>query len=151
MIRKLLILAVIFGCWQCKTKTPTTSNSTGTKTTPKATPVSRGTIRVVAQIVKVKPINKNAANALCGKNPCEATIKIEKVIGKGAFFNGDVDNGKSFDAFFVKTLAPTKNLYPNLQKHFPGLKNNDRFQADIIYNMKASEGSKYQVITYEKL
>ena len=152
MIRKLLLmLVIVIGFGQCKTKTPTKMDDKSTSNTLLKAPVPRGTVRVVAQITQIKPINKNANALPCRDNPCEATIKVEKIIGKGAFFEGEVAEGQTLDAYFVKTLVSTKNIFPNLQQHFPGLKTNERFQADLIYNLKAAKVSKYQVVTYKKL
>jgi hypothetical protein len=157
-LTKLLFLLIALGCWQCKTKTPSnTTKNDGSKTTTTTVtveqerPVSRGQARIIAKVIKIKPIDKTSKNAVCAKNPCEAIIKIEKVIGKGAFFKGKLSEGKELEAYFINTLSSTKKILPQLQKHFPGLKKDDRFQTDIIFNPLESNKSKYQVTSYKTL
>lgn len=156
MIRKLLIFIVIVSCWQCQTKTPTNNNNLTNSTSNNSThlqknPIPRGMARVVAKVVKVSPINKAGKNTACAKNPCEATIKVEKVVGYGSNFQGDLSNGQQLEAYFIKTLGDTQKIFPALKQHFPGLKKKDRFEADVLFNPKATQVSRYQVISYKKL
>lgn len=156
MIRKLLILIVIVSCWQCQTKTPTnnnnlTSSTSNNKTHLQKKPIPRGMARVVARVVQVNPINKASGNTACAKNPCEATIKVEKVVGYGSNFQGELSDGQQLEAYFIKTLGATQKIFPALKKHFPGLKKKDRFEADVLFNPKAAQTSKYQVISYKKI
>ncbi|OJJ22296.1 hypothetical protein BKI52_06330 [marine bacterium AO1-C] len=152
MIRKLLLaVTVMIGCWQCKPQSSAKKSTANDKQTLLLKPIARGTIRVIAQVVKVKPINKTLQNTPCADHPCEAMIKIEKVVGTGAFFYGEIKQGQSLEAYFTKTLASSEKNYPQLKPALPGLNLNDRFQADIIYNLKATKVSKYHVVTYKKL
>lgn len=158
-VKKLIFLMIVVSCWQCKTKTPsntTTTKDNGSKTTTTVTveqerPVSRGRARIIAKVIEVKPIDKTSKNAICAKNPCEAIIKIEKVIGKGSFFKGKLSIGKELEAYFINTLSSTKKILPELQQHLPGLKKNDRFETDILFNPLESNKSKYQVTSYKTL
>ncbi|WP_299456059.1 hypothetical protein [uncultured Microscilla sp.] len=154
-LKKLIFVMIVMSCWQCKTKTPTTNTTTkNTETTAVVSqerPVARGTVRVIAKLIKVKPINTSDRNTACSKNPCEATITVEKIVGKGAFFAGEVNQGQQLDTYFIKTLGATKDVFPELKKHFPGLKKGDRFEADIIYSLKAANNLNYQVVSYQPL
>lgn len=153
MLKKIFFVIVVVGCWQCNSKTPA---NTSTKTTgfsyhgdPHSIP--RGMARIVAQVVKIKPINKTSNNTICSKNPCEAIIHIEKVIGYGPGFIGKIKNRQKLEAYFIQTLAATKNVLPNHKKHLPGLQKKSRFEADLLFNPKASQTPKYQVMSYQKL
>lgn len=114
------------------------------------TPISRGTIRVEATVQEIKPIDKSSSNDACSENPCKALIKINEIVDTGASFNGKVDQGQVLEAFFVKTLSPTESIFPDLQRHLPGLEVGDEFQADIVYDIKSTTTSGYHVVTYAK-
>lgn len=140
LIQLIILLAFCSGLIACK-KTPNSSLRV---------PISRGSIRVTAEIIEIKAINKEASDPKCADNPCTASIKIQEVIDVGAAFKGEIDEGQLVEAYFVKTLQPTRGLYPELQQHLPGLRVGDEFQADIVFNLKSTEPSKYHVVTYVK-
>ncbi|HAS46148.1 MAG TPA: hypothetical protein DCS93_37050 [Microscillaceae bacterium] len=141
MIRKLLLaLVIMMGFWQCKTQSSTQKNTTNNNQNTLQVPISRGTVRVIARLEKIKPAQKESNNS-----PNEAIIKIEKVVGKGAFFEGEVQQGKSLEVYFVKPFMLDKT------GDAKGLKLQDKLQADIVYNLRATKVSKYHVVTYKKL
>lgn len=155
MFKKIFFVIIAVGCWQCKSKTPanTSTKTTGFSYYGDPNPIPRGMARIVAQVVKIKPINKihNNTNTICSRNPCEAIIHIEKVIGYGPGFIGKIKNRQQLEAYFIQTLTATKSVLPNRKKNLPGLQKKSRFEADLLFNPKASQTPKYQVMSYQKL
>ena len=104
------------------------------KTPPqkKESKILPGHARIVGVITKIEPAVKSEdPNDPCSKAPCVAMVKV-----KGAEY------GAGFPSFlseevrikFQFTLAPTtKDLLPNMEDSYPGLKVGDEFTALVAY------------------
>lgn len=80
-----------------------------------------------------------------------ARIKILAVLERGRGFEGEVFKGKELLAHFPYTLSPTQELFPSLQTHFPGLREGENFEAEIVSRMrKGSEQPEFVIHTYKK-
>lgn len=150
MIKKTLFISLLaIGFGQCKTQTSTAPDTTSTKQTYQKAPSSRGVLSVIAEVIETKPINTETGNTLCDDLPCEATIKIKEITNKGSYFKGEVTEGQSIEVFFVKSLSNSKTTNTITSK--TELKPKDQLKADIIYSLKETTVSKYQVVKYETL
>ena len=82
------------------------------------------------EIVKILPIDAKA-QGVCSKNPCEAIVKIIKVIGFGSSFKVSMSSGSKKQIKFKNTLNPTNKLFEDREEHLPGLKAGDKFKAYV--------------------
>lgn len=88
--------------------------------------------RIVGTIVSMTSFSSANADDPCSKAPCIAVVKIESIEGFGSGFTEPVGPGKEVRVRFRYTLAPTKDLFPEMSPPMPGLKNGSRFKADLM-------------------
>ena len=93
--------------------------------------IAPGHCRIIGKVIAISPEREANATNICGKTPCRAKIKIEKVIGYGHSFNETLAVGEEINAYFIFSLKPTEKLLPDLTTPLPGLKIGSSFQADI--------------------
>jgi len=93
--------------------------------------------RIVGTIVSIdSSLNTSALQSPCAKVPCNATVKIDSVLGYGSNFP-PLSIGHLIDVHFNFTLSPTtKDLFPNMQDYFPGLQVGSRFEGDIYTQLE---------------
>lgn len=93
----------------------------------------------------------------CSTNPCVANVKVNNVIGTGSSFKIPLVKNDTINVKFAFTLSKTsKDLFPNLNKSFPGLKVEDKFIADVekIEALKLgikSNQIEYRIFNYDKI
>ena len=93
----------------------------------------------------------------CSTNPCVANVKVSNVIGTGSSFKIPLVKNDTINVKFAFTLSKTsKDLFPNLNKSFPGLKVEDKFIADVekIEALKLgikSNQIEYRIFNYDKI
>ena len=104
--------------------------------------------RVVGQIVSVLPALLADKKDPCGKVPCQAKVKIKKVIGYGSAFGSPLGEGALITVTFSFTLHPTQKYFPELTTHLPGLKVGQTFQADMR-EVGDNKTKTYQVNEYQ--
>ena len=87
-----------------------------------------GHAQITGRIIEIDPISDNGSSSgPCSKAPCTAKVKIES-IKYGAGF--PVLSSKEVKIRFAFTLSPTtKDLFPNMEESYPGLKVGDDFSA----------------------
>ena len=87
---------------------------------------------LVATLVSIdNTLSDNAANP-CSKAPCNATIRVEEVLGYGSSFRTPLANGNEIRVHFLYTLASTKEFFPDMKPGLPGLAVGARFEADLF-------------------
>ncbi|HIN40569.1 MAG TPA: hypothetical protein EYM84_09885 [Flavobacteriales bacterium] len=110
--------------------------------------------KVKAKIISIDTLkSRNNPDSPCSKNPCIANIKIEEIIKMGALCGPMLYQGAELKVYFAFTLSETtKELFPDLIAHYPGLKKNDTFVTSIETRSEKNE-HPYQAIvyTYEKI
>lgn len=88
-----------------------------------------GYAEIIGEIVEIEPITKMSdENDPCSKAPCIAKVKIESASYGAGFptFSKNV----SVKIKFNFTLLPTsKDMFPNMEESYPGLKVGDKFAA----------------------
>lgn len=93
----------------------------------------------------------------CSTNPCVAKVKISNVIGTGSSFKIPLVKNDTINVKFAFTLSKTsKDLFPDFNKSFPGLKIEDKFIADVekIEALKLgikSNQIEYRIFNYDKI
>lgn len=77
----------------------------------------------------------------------EADVVILDILRMGQNYHGQFNKGDTLRIFFNFTLEDTKELFPNLNKAMPGLKENDVFKAEL----EEKDGSQpaYSVYLYQ--
>lgn len=140
----LLISAFSFECRKEVTKNSDTPKLVKPDTIPP------GHAKIVAEVVSVEPVDKNNTG-LCAKAPCVAVVKLESIEYGSAFPVLSV--GKDVRVKFNFTLAPTsKEMFPDMDESYPGLKVGDKFEALIEHTIKM-EGDKqpeFEISGYSK-
>lgn len=103
--------------------------------------------RLVGTIVSINPTRSTNPQDPCAKAPCQATIKITKILGYGSGFTTPLTEGSEVEMTFTFTLAPTTNdLFPNLLARYPGLNTGDAFQADVQTQVKMGEAKPSLIV-----
>ena len=89
-------------------------------------------------------------NSPCSKVPCWALVKVNEVLSTGSRFATNITPGDEIKMFFIFTLSKTtEELFPNLDKRYPGLKNKDKFKANVACRFQPGEDDcKWVVYDY---
>lgn len=119
------------------------------KTDAQSSPSEVSGCKVRAKIISVDTlISRNNPGSPCSKNQCIANIKIEEIIKMGALCGPILYKGAELKVYFAFTLSETtKELFPDLIAHYPGLKKNDTFVTNLATRSDKNE-SPYQAIIY---
>jgi hypothetical protein len=87
-------------------------------------------IRVLATVKFIRPLSKTESP--CDKYACLAEILIDDIVQRGRTYAGGIESGQKLIVYFSMTLENSTKVFPGQDvKQFPGLKEGDRFQADI--------------------
>ncbi len=89
-------------------------------------------VRIVGTIVSMSSVPSANADDPCSKAPCMAVVKIESIEGFGSGFIEPIGPGMEVRVRFRYTLAPTKELFPEMSPSMPGLNNGSKFKADLM-------------------
>jgi hypothetical protein len=118
--------------------------------TLKESDVSPGTAKIVGTISKIEPVSDTGnLSGPCSKVPCIALVKVSSAVYGSAF--PQFVMGKEVRIKFLFTLEnTTKELFPNMEEEYPGLKVGDEFTAVVSLSKKLDETApKFQVHGYE--
>lgn len=109
-----------------------------------------GHAEIKGEIVEIEPVSKTENYSPCSKAPCMAKVKIDGV-AYGAGFPV-LSKNKEIMIKFNFTLAPTtKELFPNMDDSYPGLKVGDKFSALAGFNVPiGSDKPEFFVYGYTK-
>ena len=81
------------------------------------------------------------------ENYSEADVVVVDILRNGQNYHGQFNKGDTLRIFFNFTLEHTKDLFPNLNKALPGLKESDVFNAEL--DEKAGSQPAYSVYLYD--
>ncbi|MFC1493472.1 hypothetical protein ACFL6O_05875 [candidate division KSB1 bacterium] len=112
--------------------------------------ISPNHARIVGKIIRIHPELSEREDHPSSLVPYMADVRIEELMGTGMAFPGSISEGKTITVKFTFTLSPTKDLFPELKDHLPGLKVNDSFQADMMGTDSRSGGVDYTIDGYIK-
>lgn len=93
--------------------------------------VPPGHCRIVGTVISISNSLTAKAEDPCSKAPCTASIKVDEILGYGSAFTSPLSAGKEIQVRFTFTLAPSKEMYPQMAPPLPGLAVGSRFQADL--------------------
>jgi hypothetical protein len=112
--------------------------------------ISPGTAEIVGTITEIEPISSNSEMAgPCSKAPCIALVKVSSARYGAAF--PPLVMGKEIRIKFRFTLEKTtKELFPNMEEEYPGLKVGDEFTAIVSTIVSVDDTApKFQINGYE--
>ena len=112
--------------------------------------ISPGTAEIVGTITAIEPISNNSdISGPCSKARCIALVKVTSARYGAAF--PPLVMGKEIRIKFRFTLEKTtKELFPNMEEEYPGLKVGDEFRA-IVSTIQSIDDTapKFQINGYE--
>jgi hypothetical protein len=110
-----------------------------------------GTCRLLGRIVTILPQRDPDPQAPCGRVPCRARVRIERLLGYGAAFHPPLAEGQEVKVYFTFTLSPTSKYFPELTSPLPGLRVGQRFEADMSGPAEpgAHQDTWYRVTVYK--
>lgn len=110
-----------------------------------------GQARISGEIVEIEPISKMAGdNSPCSKAPCLAKVKIDGITYGAGF--PVINKNNNVTIKFNFTLNPTtKDLFPNMDETYPGLKVGDKFTALTGFeNVIGKDDPEFYIFGYSK-
>jgi len=93
--------------------------------------VPPGHCRIVGTVISISTALSAKTEDPCSKASCVASIKVDEILGYGSAFTSPLSKGKEIQVRFTFTLAPSKEMYPQMSPSLPGLVLGSRFQADL--------------------
>ena len=112
--------------------------------------VAPSTAKIVGTITEIEPISMESnPNGPCSKAPCVALVKVSSAVYGAAF--PPLVMGKEIRIKFRFTLEKTtKELFPNMEEEYPGLKVGDEFTAVVSTIVSVDDTApKFQINGYE--
>jgi hypothetical protein len=114
--------------------------------------VPPGHAEITGIIVQIEPVAKGSSeNDPCSKVPCIAIIKVESAsYGAGFPTLNEKDNIRV--KFYFTLMSTTKEMFPNMDEYYSGLKVGDRFKALTGFvSVIGSDNPEYFVYGYSKI
>lgn len=150
----LISLLVLFSCKSTRQKKEQVSPGQPQKASSLkigAQDIPPGQSRIIGTIVSIDEIQKTGnADDPCSKAPCQAVVRVDSVLGYGQGFIRPLSKNKEVPITFKFTLSPTKGLFQNMTKMYPGLEVDSKFLANIeVQQLLGSESFKYSISGYE--
>ena len=106
---------------------------------------------VEATIISIDPtLDSTNPETPCGRVPCAALIRIDKIVKMGQQCAPYVVSGAELWAYFKITLSKTDSLFPDMRRHFSGLEKSDTFAATFITTSNQSDGYHIVINGYKK-
>jgi hypothetical protein len=140
MFNNLLILvslSFIFSCQSNKNATNQTSKTDISIKQEQPQSLPPESCRIRGKIISIKAVDSEVkGNTPCDKNPCDAEVLIEKVLGYGSSFSAMLYPEDVITLHFSFTLSNTKQVFPDKNViELPGLNTGDLFEANIEGNL----------------
>lgn len=139
-------LFLSFGCHKEISK-----DSANNKELAQPNRISPGYAEITGQIVEILPIdNSRNEKDPCSKEPCKAKVKIENITYGPGF---PTISGNTIVLNFNFTLSPTtKDMFPNMDDSYPGLKVGDKFRAMAGFeNVVGKDQPEFFINGYTKI
>ena len=151
-----MIILLVTMLAACKVKEPTANTKAAPNPDPATTvakgPAGNGTL-VQAMVVAIdSTLDKLDPDSPCGKYPCRALIRVERVNRLDPEWGDFFKPGKEVNINFGFTLAPTTDtMFPDLAQHYPGLSQGDRFEASVKTKLRSMNNLTHTVFHYQKI
>lgn len=113
--------------------------------------IAPGTAKIVGTISEIEPVSASLDSSdPCSKAPCVALVNVSSAVYGSGF--PQLEMGKNIKVKFNFTLEKTtKELFPNMEEEYPGLKVGQEFTAVVSYIETIDESTpKFQIYAYEK-
>ncbi|MBL4754187.1 MAG: hypothetical protein JKY52_11430 [Flavobacteriales bacterium] len=105
-----------------------------------------GGCKVEATILSIDPtLDTLNPGGACGKVPCYALIRIDKIVKRGLECGPWIVPGTELKAFFNITLSKTDSLFPDMKVHFTGLEKSNTFATAFTATSNRKDDN-YQVV-----
>lgn len=101
----------------------------------------------VLEFVKDEVID---TNGVCALHPCKAIVEIIDFGSCGASVTLNYKFGDKVSMQFAYTLDDTKNIFPKMKSHFPGLKVGDVFSAIVHQRLQMGADGIFVVYDYQR-
>ncbi len=107
--------------------------------------------RIIGTIVSIDAIKKTGnVDDPYSKAPSRAVVRVDSVLGYGQGFIRPLSKSKEVPITFKFTLSPTKDLFKNMTKTYPGLEMGSKFLADVeAQQLLGTESFQYSISGYE--
>ena len=112
-------------------------------------PNTPNTCRIEGKIMRVIKTHTKDTSSPCYKYPCLAKVKIIRLFGCGSSVSLPLNEGDTLEISFAYTLHNTKNLFPGMKTHYPGLKKGDIFIANTEQRLQMGSGGTFVVYDYQ--
>ena len=147
-IALLLLIALLMPCCKGPATAQSPANASVSATDKKDAPEYRIVGRVIKVLAHRDTIDPESP---CGKEPCNAIVRVEKVVESGQEAATPIEEGKTIPVHFAFTLADTdKELFPFADIDLPGLQSNDQFEATILHRPLKHQPNRFMVFNYIK-
>ena len=109
-----------------------------------------GHAKIDGTIIEIEPVaGRSNLNDPCSKTPCVALVKISSAV-YGAAFPSFSKNDEIRIKFLFTLEKTTKELFPNMEETYPGLKVGQEFTALVSHIENIDESApKFQIHGYE--
>jgi hypothetical protein len=95
--------------------------------------VSPGYASIVGTVTQVEAtLDTLSTEKPCGNVPCYAIVRVDSILGYGSSFGNPLVKGSTIRLKFMFTVEKTtKEYFPNLKEHFPGVVINSKLKGNI--------------------
>jgi len=109
-----------------------------------------GNAKIVGIIIEIEPVtDMSTLNDPCSKAPCIALVKVTSAV-YGAAFPSFSKDGEIRIKFLFTLEKTTKELFPDMEETYPGLKVGQEFTALVAHIENIDETApKFQIYSYE--
>lgn len=113
--------------------------------------ISPGQAEITGQIVEILPVDISLIeNDPCSKVPCRASVRIENITYGPGFPTMQKDT--LMLKFNFTLMSTTKEMFPNMDDSYPGLKIGDRFIGMIGFeNIMGKNQPEFYINGYKKI
>jgi len=140
---RILVMLLSFTLMSC-------SSTKEEKTVKILSEIPPGNASIVGIITRIEPVSDSSnINDPCSKAPCIALVKISSAVYGAAFPSFPKD--EEIRIKFLFTLEKTtKELFPNMEETYPGLKVGQEFTALVAHIENIDKTApKFQIHSYE--
>lgn len=136
-----VILLLLASC--SSTKQAASPPAMRTKANPSSSCLIKG------RIISIIPQGGADTTDICNRYPCQATVAITEVLGCGSDVSQKLVETDIITIRFAFTLASTKQVFPDKNLDYPGLKSGDAFTAYVEQRQTLSSRPGFVVYDYE--
>lgn len=106
---------------------------------------------IKAQLVKIQPIDRTQTQlSICSQYPCYGYIVVQSILKPGQSYHGQFNPKDTILVHFNFTLAETtKEMFPQITTHYPGITEGLYFEAPIITKNGDGEQLEYEINAYK--